>query len=164
MSDEVVSCTVSFSYKQLLFCSKYAYLTAWICMVNKYLRWVFIKLDNQYTFRFFPQVFQTCCHVVSWGASHAVTNIPLKLNFKQLLCMRSRRAELTCGLGSLTPTCCLPTLRSYGGPPYFVVLTAGTCIPGIAVSKVSRAARYLSVCRSLSLSFSRRSDLHCLVA
>lgn len=39
-------------------------------------------------------------------------------------------------------------LRSCGGPPHFVVLTAGTCIPGIAVSKVSRAAHYLSICRS----------------
>lgn len=61
-------------------------------------------------------------------------------------------AELKCGLGSLTPTCCLPTLRSYGGPPHFVVLTAGTRIPGIAVSKVSRAAHYLCLLVSLAVS------------
>lgn len=153
MSDEVMSFTVSFSYKQDVLCGKYAYLSAWICIVNKYFRWVSIKLDNQCTFhfslsRFGPAVTQ---HLEE---PHTVTNIPLKLNFEQLLCMRSRRAELKCGLGSLTPTCCLPTLRSYGGPPHFVVLTAGTCIPGIAVSQVSRAAHYLSVCRSPSLALS----------
>lgn len=63
-------------------------------------------------------------------------------------------AELKCGLGSLTPTCCLPTLRSYGGPPHFVVLTAGTCIPGIAVYKVSTAVRYLCLLIYVSLSLS----------
>lgn len=64
--------------------------------------------------------------------------------------MRSRRVGLKCGLGSLAPTCCLPTLRSYGGPPHFVVFTAGTCIPGIALCELSRAAHYLSVCLSLA--------------
>lgn len=116
-------------------------------MVNKYFRWfLYSWLLSKHFICFRPAV------TYYLEEPHTVTNIPLKLNFEQLLCMRSRRAELKCGLGSLTPTCCLPTLRSYGGPPHFVVLTAGTCIPGIAVSKVSRAAHYLSVCRSLSLS------------
>lgn len=59
--------------------------------------------------------------------------------------MRRRLKEVKCGPGFLTPTCCCPRCAPAPGPPHFVVFTAGTCIPGIAVSKVSREARYLFV-------------------
>lgn len=67
--------------------------------------------------------------------------------------MRSSWAEKKCGLSFFTPTCCLPTLLSFGGP-HFVVLSAGTCILCIAVSKVSRGAHYLSLSAGRRLSVS----------
>lgn len=145
-----MSFAIVLSYKLYVFCCKYCYLSIWIYMVN------------------ISGVLFLSSWIISWiistnvifisGVSGLLSRSILRSLTQWQACLWKSTlnncfawAELKCGLGSLTPTCCLPTLRSYGGPPHFVVLTACTCIPCIAVSKVSRAAHYLCLLVSLSL-------------
>lgn len=112
----------------------------------------FFFFSNKITWQmWFLATLTTGCPFLKANIETSTFLFAFYLESEQVVHTRSSWAKLKCGQSSLTPTCCRPTLLSYGGPPHFVVLSAGTCIPCIAVSESSKSSS-LYLCLSVSVS------------